>query len=524
MEDNEAGPAAVKTPDFMNIKKVFNIFLSNNNKSEYTLNIELDNDKILLFLKEKNDYLFKYVKNYTLEEIKKLSNIFGFYDNMGDIYNYLIEMLENKQLILKYDEMLNVPYLSFFFEIPHAKKTEEVKLVLELDKKVLNQKEGNDFILKEINELKKEVKELKEENKNLKIIIEKNKENSNDAIKENLEAIINVLIDEKLKEKNDNKNNENRSNISNNTNINNNNENELKNLNELITILNNDHNDEIKKIKENIKDINTRLHNIENKDLTNIKQEIESITGLINNINNIKQEDYQKANININEIKNDLNSFKKTQEDTIKTLNLIINSTNDTVENYRFIINDLNNYNGSIGNNNIRKENTISKLINIIKNKSTEYQNNNIQLKLLYDAGRDGRMCTDCHSKCNNVPNTLSLVTTTKGRKFGFFRSIAINGNGLWKNDNKAFFISLDKEKIYKIKSDKTAVKFDDTFFINTPDFSLSGNILTDKFICADKNSMNNNFDGFTEEYELTCGEKDFYIKKFEVYQLEFSN
>ena len=129
-------------------------------------------------------------------------------------------MLENKQLILKYDEMLNVPYLSFFFEIPHAKKTEEVKLVLELDKKVLNQKEGNDFILKEINELKKEVKELKEENKNLKIIIEKNKENSNDAIKENLEAIINVLIDEKLKEKNDNKNNENRSNISNNTNIN----------------------------------------------------------------------------------------------------------------------------------------------------------------------------------------------------------------------------------------------------------------------------------------------------------------
>ncbi len=133
-------------------------------------------------------------------------------------------------------------------------------------------------------------------------------------------------------------------------------------------------------------------------------------------------------------------------------------------------------------------------------------------------------MCTDCHSKCNNVPNTLSLVTTTKGKKFGFFRSIAINGNGLWQKDNKAFFISLDKEKIYKIKSDKTAVKFDDTFFINTPDFSLSGNILSDKFICVDKNNMNNNFDGFTEEYELTCGEKDFYIKKFEVYQLEFSN
>ena len=50
----------------------------------------------------------------------------------------------------------------------------------------------------------------------------------------------------------------------------------------------------------------------------------------------------------------------------------------------------------------------------------------------------------------------------------------------------------------------------------------MNGNILSDKFNCPDKNSLNSYFEGFTEEYELNCGEKDFYIKKFEVYQLEF--
>ena len=117
----------------------------------------------------------------------------------------------------------------------------------------------------------------------------------------------------------------------------------------------------------------------------------------------------------------------------------------------------------------------------------------------------------------------MTLITTTKGIKFGFFRSIAINGNGGWKPDNKAFFISLNKKKIYKIQKDKSAVKFDDNCFMNTLNFSLSGNILSDKYTCTDKTNMNLNFEGFTEEFELTCGDKNFYIKKFQVYQLEFN-
>ena len=63
---------------------------------------------------------------------------------------------------------------------------------------------------------------------------------------------------------------------------------------------------------------------------------------------------------------------------------------------------------------------------------------------------------------------------------------------------------------------------FDDACFIqiyNT--LTLSGNILSDKYNSREKNTMNGYFDGFTEDYELTCGDKEFTVRKFIVYQFE---
>jgi hypothetical protein len=33
---------------------------------------------------------------------------------------------------------------------------------------------------------------------------------------------------------------------------------------------------------------------------------------------------------------------------------------------------------------------------------------------------------------------------------------------------------------------------------------------------------LNEIFEGFTEEYELTFGEEEFYVENFEVYQLKY--
>ena len=163
----------------------------------------------------------------------------------------------------------------------------------------------------------------------------------------------------------------------------------------------------------------------------------------------------------------------------------------------------------------------ISKIIRIMKIHINEYKEKNIKFKLIYDASKDGQNYANCHSKCNNVSNTFSLIETNNSRKFGLFRSIAINGSGPWRTDDKAFFMSLNKEKIYKMKNGNN-IAFDDNCFIQTCSFYLSGNILSDKYNSQSQSNMNNNFEGFNEDYELTCGDKEFTVKKFEVFQIEF--
>ena len=170
---------------------------------------------------------------------------------------------------------------------------------------------------------------------------------------------------------------------------------------------------------------------------------------------------------------------------------------------------------------NIIPEDDISKFIRIIKEQLEEYFNKNIQSKLIYNANRDGDNYKYCHEKCNNVPNTFSLIIIDNGAKFGFFKSIPINGDGPWRVDNKAFFFSYDKNKIYKIKKQKYVVGFDDNCFVQTIGFTLSGNILNGQY-SYNQQQLNENFEGFTENYELTLGKNKFYVKKFEVYQLKF--
>ena len=81
--------------------------------------------------------------------------------------------------------------------------------------------------------------------------------------------------------------------------------------------------------------------------------------------------------------------------------------------------------------------------------------------------------------------------------------------------------MSLDKEKIYKMKNGNY-IAFDNGCFIQTYGFSLSGNILSDKYSSKSQSTMNEYFEGFNEDYELTCGDIEFTVKKFEVFQIEF--
>ena len=235
------------------------------------------------------------------------------------------------------------------------------------------------------------------------------------------------------------------------------------------------------------------------------------------------ENEWNEQNNKLNSLINDCINIENSIND-IKKLNGNIKKCNSIKADIIFVPeeNNLNSIIETIKNfGEIREPYDIDKYMRIIKKNVDEYKNITIKQKLIYDAKRDGENYANCHSKCNNVSNTLSLIITNKDKKFGLFRSIPINGGGPWLSDNKAFFISLDKEKIYRMKKDTNAIAFDDNCFIQTMGFELTGNILSTSYSSRDKDSMNQYFEGFTENYELTCGESNFTVKKFEAHQLE---
>ena len=49
------------------------------------------------------------------------------------------------------------------------------------------------------------------------------------------------------------------------------------------------------------------------------------------------------------------------------------------------------------------------------------------------------------HQKCNSIPNTISIIQTTKGNKFGGYaeQTWENNSNGKWIIDDKSFLFQL---------------------------------------------------------------------------------
>jgi hypothetical protein len=76
------------------------------------------------------------------------------------------------------------------------------------------------------------------------------------------------------------------------------------------------------------------------------------------------------------------------------------------------------------------------------------------ETKLLYRATRDGSSIEEFHSRCDNYPNTLMLVQTTKGYIFGGFTSIGwISKNGANIQDKNAFCFSITFKYLFVIFS-----------------------------------------------------------------------
>ena len=144
---------------------------------------------------------------------------------------------------------------------------------------------------------------------------------------------------------------------------------------------------------------------------------------------------------------------------------------------------------------------------------------NKITLNLIYKATIDSDKASVFHNKCDFASNSLVLVKSTNGKRFGGYTSCSWEGNSIEKKDENAFVFSLDKMQIYDILPGEDAIgcypKYGPVFLgcqIRIYDeFFKNGGTTFEKGMNYDTQ----------EDFELTGGLKKFDIKEIEVYSVE---
>ena len=119
------------------------------------------------------------------------------------------------------------------------------------------------------------------------------------------------------------------------------------------------------------------------------------------------------------------------------------------------------------------------------------------EIKKLYQATIDGGDPIIFHKKCDNILNTLVLIKSEGNRRFGGFTPISWkSGIGHIKDKkNKTFIFSLDKKKIYHLKSiNEDAVVHGNIFgpcFGKGKDIGIIGNPLKENKLYTVQKSYN---------------------------------
>ena len=146
-------------------------------------------------------------------------------------------------------------------------------------------------------------------------------------------------------------------------------------------------------------------------------------------------------------------------------------------------------------------------------------QNKKIKkFKLLFRASRDGYGAQNFHDKCDGKGNTLTLVKTTTGRRFGGFTDAKWNQNGSYISGSYGFIFSLDNNKeIFYNSNTSYSIRGNSSYgpYFGS-DFYISNNCDTNESYESLGNYYNNN----GKQYPLT-GVSNFLVKDYEVYQLE---
>ena len=150
--------------------------------------------------------------------------------------------------------------------------------------------------------------------------------------------------------------------------------------------------------------------------------------------------------------------------------------------------------------------------------KKINKDNKKIIINLLYKASADSDKASVFHEKCDQAKNTIVLVETKDGMRFGGYTTCSWSGNCVDKNDPNAFIFSFDKMKTYDNIPGDEAIgcypKFGPIFL--GCQIKIFDNAFTKGGTTFEK-ELNYNTE---EDYELTGGKRTFEVKDIEVYEV----
>ena len=146
-----------------------------------------------------------------------------------------------------------------------------------------------------------------------------------------------------------------------------------------------------------------------------------------------------------------------------------------------------------------------------------------IRYDLIYKCDKNNDSPKIFHEKCDGKKNVLVLIETNENIRFGGYTSVGYNSTTGYTKDNDAFLFSIDKKKIYNVKSNKDAIYCCRIFgpcFSGNENLNIyiyGSNFLTCK--CHTSKSNENCFE-INYDYELNNSKYEFYIKKLEIFQI----
>jgi hypothetical protein len=462
------------------VEEDFNQYTIIFNKKKHIIKYEIDDKRILftVFRIEKNKDTVCFLHQSKLESLRQNSKILQLYPSPSELNELFDELFKNKKIYLEYNnystdnennaennmENNNDVNKELFLNIKLNILMKEEILLLPLEKR-------NDLAQKYNDENNNENNDTSSVN------------NENEGSDKELEDLSNNYKKLKQKYKEMIKSHDD----------------EINNFNNEIQELKDQNNDLKQKINILLEQVNQLNELISKRDIGNFKYPLSNIQNLIERIEileELKEESTKSSKKNSDGMSILLNTVKIQEKINNKKLKKCFKSssilTNET--DFDFLLNKLSKYN------------------------PTSY-------KIIYKSSIDGDNVKTFHSNCDGEENTLIIIETTKGLKFGGFTSIGFDNTGYELRDDNAFLFSIDRQKVYDIIPGNNAIYCNRKFgpiFCSKPDSTAYSIFIPDNYLKNKSTTTKKCFCYKMEEnFELNNGTKEFIVKELEVFRLD---